>query len=63
MEGWRAVLGMYIGENESAKFCLIVLNNLKNRGVEDMLIICVDVLTGFPDAIEAVYPKAKFRSA
>ena len=61
MEGRRDVLGMYIGENESAKFWLTVLNNLKNRGVEDMLIVCVDGLTGFPDAIEAVYPKAEIQ--
>jgi len=61
MEGRRDVLGMYIGENERAKFWLTVLNNLKNRGVEDMLIVCVDGLTGFPDAIEAVYPKAEIQ--
>lgn len=61
MEGRRDVLGMYIGENESAKFWLTVLNNLKNRGVEDMLIVSVDGLTGFPDAIEAVYPKAEIQ--
>ena len=61
MEGRRDVLGMYIGENERAKFWLTVLNNLKNRGVEEMLIVCVDGLTGFPDAIEAVYPKAEIQ--
>ena len=61
MEGQRDVLGMYIGENESAKFWLTVLNNLKNRGVTDMLIVSVDGLTGFPDAIEAVYPKAEIQ--
>ena len=61
MEGRRDVLGMYIGENESAKFWLTVLNNLKNRGVEEMLIVSVDGLTGFPDAIEAVYPKAEIQ--
>jgi transposase-like protein len=61
MEGQRDVLGMYIGENESAKFWLTVLNNLKNRGVTDMLIVSVDGLTGFPDAIEAVYPKAQIQ--
>ena len=57
MEGRRDVLGMYIGENESAKFWLTVLNNLKNRGVVDMLIICEDSLTSFSEAIGAVYPK------
>lgn len=54
MDGHRDILGMYIGENESAKFWLSVLNGLKNRGVEDILIVCVDGLSGFPQAIEAV---------
>lgn len=57
MEGKKDVLGMYVGENESAKFWLSIMNGLKNRGVEDILIACVDGLTGFPQAIEAVYPK------
>ena len=57
MEGIKEVLGMWVGENESAKFWLSVMNGLKNRGVEDILIACVDGLTGFPAAIEAVYPK------
>ena len=61
MDGRRDVLGMYIGENESAKFCLTVLNNLKNRGVSDILIACVDGLTGFPNAIEAVYPRTELQ--
>ena len=47
---------MYVGQNESAKFWLPILNGLKNRGVKDILIACVDGLTGFPQAIEAVYP-------
>ena len=51
MEGHKDVLGMYVGQNESAKFWLSVLNGLKNRGVEDILIACVDGLTGFPQAI------------
>ena len=59
MDGHKDILGMYIGENESAKFWLSVLNGLKNRGVEDILIVCVDGLNGFPQAIEAVYPKAE----
>jgi transposase-like protein len=59
MKGRRDVLGMYIGENESAKFWLTVLNNLKNRGVSDILIACVDGLTGFPAAIEAAYPRTE----
>lgn len=59
MDGHKDVLGMYVGENESAKFWLSVLNGLKNRGAEDILIICVDGLSGFPQAIEAVYPEAE----
>ncbi len=59
MEGKRDVLGMWIGENESAKFWLGILNSLKNRGVEDILIACVDELTGFTNAIEAVYPRTE----
>ena len=56
MHGMKDVLGMYVGENESAKFWLSVINGLKNRGVEDILIACVDGLSGFPQAIEAVFP-------
>ena len=52
---------MWVGENESAKFWLSVMNGLKNRGVEDILIACVDGLTGFPAAIEAVYPKTEIQ--
>lgn len=59
MNGMRDVLGMYVGENESAKFWLSVINGLKNRGVEDILIACVDGLNGFPQAIEAVYPQTE----
>ena len=59
MEGTREVRGMWIGENESAKFWLSVLNGLKNRGLEDILIACVDGLSGFPGAIEAAYPKTE----
>lgn len=59
MSGRKDVLGMYVGENESAKFWLTIMNNLKNRGVEEILIACVDGLTGFPQAIDAVYPHAE----
>lgn len=59
MDGHKDILGMYIGENESAKFWLSVPNGLKNRGAEDIPIICVDGLGGFPQAIEAVYPGAE----
>ena len=59
MNGKKDVLGMYVGENESAKFWLSIMNGLKNRGVEDILIACVDGLSGFPQAIEAVYPQTE----
>ena len=61
MSGKKDVLGMYVGENESAKFWLSIMNSLKNRGVEEILITCVDGLTGFPQAIEAVYPHAEIQ--
>lgn len=57
MDGKKDVLGMYVGENESAKFWFCIMNGLKNQGVEDILIAFVDGLTGFPQAIGAVYPK------
>lgn len=61
LDGNKDVLGMWIGENESAKFWLSVLNDLKNRGVQDMLITCVDNLTGFSQAISACYPKTEIQ--
>jgi putative transposase len=61
MEGFRDVLGMWIGENESAKFWVSVMNDMKNRGIEDILIACVDGLSGFPNAIAAVYPKTELQ--
>lgn len=57
LQGGKDVLGIWIGENESPKFWLTVLNELKNRGVEDILIACVDNLKGFSEAISACYPK------
>ena len=62
MAGKKDVLGMYVGQNESAKFWPSILNGLKNCGVEDILITCVDGLSGFPQAIGAVYPKPKSNS-
>ena len=59
MEGRKEVLGFYLSENEGAKFWLGVLTDLKNRGVQDIFIACMDGLTGFPDAVRAVYPAAK----
>jgi len=61
LDGSKDVLGMWIGENESAKFWLTVLNDLKNRGVQDILITCVDNLTGFTQAISACYPKTEIQ--
>ena len=61
MDGNKDVLGMYVGENESAKYWLSIMNGLKNRGVEDILIACVDGLSGFPQAIEAVYPQTEIQ--
>ncbi|MEK8129481.1 IS256 family transposase [Paenibacillus filicis] len=57
LDGNKDVLGIWIGENESAKFWLSVLNELKNRGVQDILLVCVDNLTGFSQAISASFPK------
>jgi len=56
MEGQKEVLGLWIAENEGAKFWLQVITEIKNRGVNDILIACVDGLKGFPEAIEAVFP-------
>lgn len=61
MDGQKEVLGMWVGENESAKFWLSVLNSIKARGVGDILIACIDGLTGFTNAIEAVYPKTEIQ--
>ena len=61
ISGIKEVLGMWVGENESAKYWLSILNGLRNRGVEDILIACVDGLTGFDNAIEAVYPKTEIQ--
>lgn len=63
MDGKKDVLEMYIGENESAKYWLQILNGLKNRSVEDILITCIDGLPGFLEAISAVYPKTEYSSA
>ena len=62
MDGRKDVLGMWVGENESAKFWASVLNSLRNRGVEDILIACTDNLTGFSQAIEAVFPKTDIQN-
>jgi putative transposase len=59
MEGQKELLGLWLAETEGAKFWLSVLTELKNRGLEDILIACVDGLKGFPEAIVAEYPEAK----
>ena len=59
MDGRKEALGFYLSETEGAKFWMNVLTDLKNRGVEDIFIACMDGLTGFPDAVRAVYPKTK----
>lgn len=59
MEGVKDVLGMWAAETEGAKFWLSILTELKNRGVKDILIACVDGLKGFPEAIEAAYPETQ----
>lgn len=58
MDGHKEVLGLWIAQTEGAKFWLQVVTELKNRGVQDIFIACVDGLKGFPDAVETVYPKA-----
>lgn len=60
-EGLKEVLGMWVGENESSKYWLMVLNELRTRGLEDILIVSTDNLPGFTQAIEAVYPKAEIQ--
>ncbi|HDS1277542.1 TPA: IS256 family transposase, partial [Pluralibacter gergoviae] len=61
IEGQKELLGMWLAENEGAKFWLNVLTELKNRGLNDILIACIDGLKGFPDAINAVYPEARIQ--
>ena len=61
LEGKKEVLGIWIGENETSKYWLTVLNDVKRRGVEDVLIFAIDGLNGFNEAIKAVYPKAEIQ--
>ena len=62
LDGRKDVLGMWVGENESAKYWATVLNSLKNRGIEDIFIACTDNLTGFSAAIEAVFPETEIQN-
>jgi putative transposase len=59
LEGRKELLGLWIGEKEGSKFWLSILTELRNRGVRDILIACVDGLTGFPEAIESEFPKTE----
>ncbi|HEU0119764.1 MAG TPA: IS256 family transposase [Bryobacteraceae bacterium] len=61
-EGGKEVLGLWSSANEGAKFWLAVMTELKNRGVRDVYIVCTDGLKGFPQAIEAVFPKAQIQT-
>ncbi|MCH7510278.1 MAG: IS256 family transposase [Proteobacteria bacterium] len=61
MEGHKELLGLWLAENEGAKFWLNVLTELQNRGVKDILIACVDGLKGFPDAINTTYPQTRIQ--
>ena len=60
-EGKKEVLTIQVGENKSSKYWLTVLNELKNRGVKDILIVCVDGLTGIKEAINAAFPKTEYQ--
>jgi putative transposase len=60
-QGKKDLIGIYLSENEGAKFWLSVLTDLKQRGVEDILVACIDGLKGFPEAIAAVYPKTQIQ--
>ena len=61
IHGRKEILGIWIGENEGAHYWLAICNELRNRGVEDILIACVDGLKGFPDAIITVFPKTEIQ--
>jgi transposase-like protein len=61
LEGKKEIIGIWIGENETSKYWLTLLNELKNRGVDDVLIFAIDGLNGFNQAIQAVYPKAEIQ--
>ena len=61
MTGHKEVLSIHIGKNESAKYWLGVLNELKNRGVKDILVICADGLTGMKEAVSAAFPQTELQ--
>jgi len=61
-KGYKDILGIWVGEQEGAKFWLSVCNDLKNRGVRDILLACMDGLKGLPDAIKAVFPEVNIQN-
>jgi len=61
IDGQKEILGLYLSENESASYWLSVLTELQNRGVQDILIACIDGLSGFPEAIASIYPKTEIQ--
>jgi transposase-like protein len=61
LEGKKEIIGIWIGENETSKYWLTVLNDIQKRGVKDVLIFAIDGLNGFNEAIKAVYPKAEIQ--
>ena len=61
LEGKKEIIGIWIGENETSKYWLTVLNDIQKRGIQDVLIFAIDGLNGFNEAIQAVYPKAEIQ--
>ena len=59
LDGTHQVLGMWVGGSESTKYWIVIFNEIRNRGVEDLMIVTVDELTGFVDAINALFPQAE----
>src|SRR5439155_3786127 len=59
LRGRKELLGLWLGQTEGAKFWLSCLSDLKERGVSDIFVVCVDGLTGFPEAIRAAYPQTR----
>jgi len=60
-DGYKEVLGLYIGQNESSKYWLSILNELKNRGVKDILIMCADGLSGIKESILVAFPQTEYQ--
>ena len=58
MDGYKELLGIWIAKTEGAKFWTQVLTELNNRGVKDVFVLCIDGLSGFPEAIKGIYPKS-----